>query len=297
MNPHPRAVAPKRIVVPKRTGGRRRGRRRWINGINLAALVIAVIVAAPLYWMITSSLKGPKEIGGPPSVWPHQLSGANYQSAFSYYHFETYLLNSLIVSVCATIIVLGLGMFAGYALARLPMRGTFTIMVALLMISLFPAIAVVSPLYLIMRDLGWLNSYQALIIPYAAFNLPFAIWILRNFFLSIPREMEEVARVDGASPSRTVLSIIVPQVLPGLFTAGVFTFTACWTEFLMALTFNNSDHYRTIAVGIAEFGSEFTVPYGTIFAAATVAVVPIGILVLVFRRSVVSGLTSGAVKG
>jgi multiple sugar transport system permease protein len=177
------------------------------------------------------------------------------------------------------------------------MRGKFTLLVVLLMISVFPEIAVVSPLYLLLRNLGWLNSYQGLILPYTAFFLPFAIWILRNYFLAIPHEMEESARIDGASPVRTLWSIILPQAWPGLLTAGIFTFTACWTEFLMALTFNSSNDFRTIPVGVALFGSQFTVPYGTIFAASVVAVVPIGIVVFVFRRSVVSGLTSGAVKG
>ncbi|WP_366525214.1 carbohydrate ABC transporter permease [Ferrimicrobium sp.] len=201
------------------------------------------------------------------------------------------------MSILATLLVLAIGSLAGYALARLPIRGKTAIMMILLMISLFPEIAVVSPLYLLMHDLGWIDSYQVLIIPYTAFNLPFAIWIMRNYFLGIPREMEESARVDGASPLRTYWSIILPQALPGIFTAGIFTFTACWTEFLMALTFDNSNSFRTIPVGIALFGSPDVIPYGTIFAASVVAVVPIGILVFVFRRFVVSGLTSGAVKG
>ena len=190
-----------------------------------------------------------------------------------------------------------LGTLAGYALGRLPMRGKFTTLVILLIISVFPAVAVLAPLYLLMREIGWLNSYQALILPYTAFNLPFAIWILRNYMLGIPKEMEETGRIDGAGPLRTVWTIILPQALPGLFTAGIFCFTACWTEFLMALTFNNANNYRTIPVGIAEFGGNFQVPYGTIFAASVVAVVPIGILVFIFRKFVISGLTSGAVKG
>ena len=193
--------------------------------------------------------------------------------------------------------MLALGTLAGYALGRLPMRGKFTTMVVLLMISVFPAVAVIAPLYLLMRDLGWLNSYQALILPYTAFNLPFAIWILRNYFLGIPKEMEETGRIDGAGPLRTVWTIVLPQALPGVFTAGIFCFTACWTEFLMALTFNSSNNYRTIPVGIAEFGGNFQVPYGTIFAASVVAVVPIAVLVFIFRKWVISGLTSGAVKG
>jgi multiple sugar transport system permease protein len=193
--------------------------------------------------------------------------------------------------------VLVLGTLAGYALGRLPMRGKFTTLVILLMISVFPEVAVIAPLFLLMKEIGWLNSYQALILPYTAFNLPFAIWILRNYMLGIPKEMEETGRIDGAGALRTVWTIILPQALPGLFTAGIFCFTACWTEFLMALTFNDSNNFRTIPVGIADFGGNFQVPYGTIFAASVVAVVPIGILVFVFRKFVISGLTSGAVKG
>jgi len=279
-------------------GRPRTGWRRVVNGVNAAALLVFLFIVFPLYWMIASSFKTPGNVGvSPPQYFPHPVSVANYSTAFTQYTFGRYILNSVIVAVVATGLVLLLGTLAGYALGRLPMRGKFAMLVILLMISVFPEIAVVSPLYLLLRDLGWLNSYQALIIPYTAFFLPFAIWILRNYFLAIPREMEETARIDGASPLRTVWSIILPQAWPGLFTAGIFTFTACWTEFLMALTFNSANSYRTIPVGVALFGSQFVVPYGVIFAASVVAVVPIGILVFIFRRSVVSGLTAGAVKG
>ncbi|MFI7273307.1 carbohydrate ABC transporter permease [Streptomyces sp. NPDC049879] len=274
---------------------RLRVRFTWVH---LAALVIAAFVAAPLYWMAASSFKPQTEIGAnPPTVWPDQATWSNYRDAFAENNFGTYLLNSAIVSIVATIVVLGLSTFAGYALARLPLRGKAPIMISLLMISLFPTIALAAPLFLLMRDLGWLNSYQGLILVYTALNVPFAVWILRNFFLGIPKEMEEVAWVDGASPLRTVLSVILPQAAPGVFTAAIFTFTACWTEFLIALTLNAADSYRTMPVGLALFGSQFTVPYGTIFAAATVSVLPIALLVLIFRRAVVSGLTAGAVKG
>src|SRR4029077_6640561 len=171
--------------------------------------------------------------------------------------FGSYFLNSLIVTLAATALVLILGTMAGYALGRLPMRGKFTLMVTLLMISVFPEIALIAPLYTLLKDLGWLNSYQALIIPYTAFFLPFAIWILRNYMLGIPKEMEETGRIDGAGPIRTLWTIILPMALPGIFTAGIFCFTACWTEFLFALTFNASNNYRTIPVGIAEFGTVF----------------------------------------
>jgi multiple sugar transport system permease protein len=276
----------------------RTGWRRVINGVNIAAFFVVLFIGLPLYWLIASSFKTPADMGAsPPQYFPNPISGGNYSQAFKQYDFGLYFRNSLIVTLAATALVLIFGTLAGYALARLPMRGKFTLMVALLMISVFPTISLIAPLYLLLRDLGWLNSYQALIVPYTAFNLPFAIWILRNYMLGIPREMEEVGRIDGAGPLRTVWSIILPMALPGIFTAGIFCFTACWTEFLMALTFNSVNTYKTIPVGIATFGTALEVPYGTIFAASVVAVVPIGILVFVFRKFVISGLTSGAVKG
>jgi multiple sugar transport system permease protein len=245
---------------------KRVGWHKYVNGVTIATLVTAIFVLLPLYWLVASSFKSPNDVGNsPPQLFPNP--------------------------------VLLLGTLAGYALGRLPMRGKFTTLVILLIISVFPAVAVLAPLYLLMREIGWLNSYQGLILPYTAFNLPFAIWILRNYMLGIPKEMEETGRIDGAGPLRTVWTIILPQALPGVFTAGIFCFTACWTEFLMALTFNDANNYRTIPVGIAEFGGNFQVPYGTIFAASVVAVVPIGILVFIFRKFVISGLTSGAVKG
>ena len=279
-------------------GRRKRGWRRYINGINISAFFVVVFIAAPLYWLIISSFKTPASLGdSPPHYWPNPWSGGNYSQAFKQYDFGVYFRNSLIVTLVATALVLILGTGAGYALGRLPMRGKFSLMVTLLMISLFPEIAVIAPLYTLLKDLGWLNTYQALIIPYTAFFLPFAIWILRNYMLGIPKEMEETARIDGAGPLRTVWTIILPMALPGVFTAGIFTFTAAWTEFLMALTFNIANNYKTIPVGIATFGSAQYIPYGTIFAASVVAVIPIGILVFIFRKFVISGLTSGAVKG
>ncbi|MDA8278804.1 MAG: carbohydrate ABC transporter permease [Actinomycetota bacterium] len=274
------------------------GWRRYLNGVNFGVVVVILFVMLPIYWLVISSLKQPAALGAtPPQFFPNPLSFANYRDAFSTYGFGVYFRNSVVVTIATTILVLFFGSLAGYGLGRLPMRGKSAILITLLIISLFPGIAVVPPLYLLERTIGILNSYQALIVPYTAFNLPFAIWILRNYFQGIPKEMEETGRIDGASPWRIYWSIVLPQALPGLFTAGVFTFTAAWTEFLMALTFNNSNSYRTIPVGIALFGTPFNIPYGTIFAASVVAVIPIGILVFVFRKSVVSGLTAGSVKG
>ncbi len=279
---------------------KRVGWHKYINGVTISTLVTVLFIIIPLYWLVATSFKNPNSIGTLDSasgLLPKPFSTENYYNAFVNYDFGVYFKTSVIVTLSTTALVLILGTMAGYALGRLPMRGKFTTMVTLLIISVFPAVAVLAPLYLLMREIGWLNSYQALILPYTAFNLPFAIWILRNYMLGIPKEMEETGRIDGAGPLRTVWSIILPMALPGLFTAGIFCFTACWTEFLMALTFNSANNYRTIPVGIAEFGGNFKVPYGTIFAASVVAVVPIGVLVFIFRKFVISGLTSGAVKG
>lgn len=277
---------------------RRTGIRRYVNVVNVSALLLVVVVSLPLIWMALTSFKQPVDAGAvPPKVLPTHPTLDNYRQSLGSDGFGRYLLNSTVVSVSATAIVLGLGLFAGYALGRLPLRGRSPIMVALLMISVFPTIAVVTPLYLVERQLGLLNSYWGLIIPYAAFHLPFAIWILRNSLMDLPRELEESATVDGAGPTRALLSVILPQARPALFTAGVFSFTATWTEFLMALTFNGEDSYRTVPVGIALFGGQYEIPFGTIFAGAMTATVPIALLVLIFRRAVLSGLTEGAVKG
>lgn len=267
-------------------------------GILAAALAMAVFVLFPFYWLVATAFAHPNSVGAwPPALWPHPATWLNFRQAFFSYGFGLYIRNSVVVSVVATACTLFLGALGGYALARLPIRGKGYILMAALGISAFPSVAVISPLYLAMRSLGWLNSYQALILPYIAFNLPFTLWIVTSYLRQVPRDMEESAFVDGATYARTLTTVVLPLATPGLFTAGIFTFVACWTEFLMALTFNSENTMRTIPVGIALFGSQYVIPYGTIFAASAVVVVPIAILVLVFQRWVVAGLTSGAVRG
>ncbi|TDC75220.1 carbohydrate ABC transporter permease [Streptomyces hainanensis] len=281
-----------------RRGRRRTGVRRYLNPVTVGGLLLVVVTAAPLYWMAVTSFKSPVEAGAsPPTPFPEDPTLDNYRHALDAADMGRYLYNSAVVCVSSTVIVLALALLAGYALARLPMRGRGPVMVGLLMISVFPVIAVVTPLYLVERELGLLNSHAGLIIPYVAFHLPFAVWMLRNSLLDLPRELEEAATIDGAGVLRTLRSVILPGAGPALFTAGVFTFAATWTEFLMALTLNSENDFRTIPVGIAIYGDRYQVPYGVIFAAAMAATVPVALLVLVFRRAVLSGLTDGAVKG
>lgn len=272
-------------------------RARKTVGYSVLVLMLAAIIA-PFFWMVDTSFKTTLDIGNfPPHFLPHPFTFINYQQAFGQYQFGIFFRTSVVVSIISTFVVLILASMASYAIARLPIRGKAPLMVTLLAISTFPEVAVISPLFVIMQHLGWLNSYQSLIVPYVAFNLPFAIWVMRTYFAGIPKELDEAARVDGAGIMTTVFRVIMPLATPGLFTGGVFTFVACWTEFLFALVFNSSENFRTIPVGIALFSGQYTIPYGTIFAGSTVAVLPIVILVLIFQKWVVAGLTAGAVKG
>ncbi|MBX6352699.1 MAG: carbohydrate ABC transporter permease [Thermoflavifilum sp.] len=272
---------------------------RWQKVLGYVVLVLfLVVILLPFYWMVITSFKPTAEVAAyPPTAWPQRFTWEHYVNAFTVHHFGIYIRNSIVVTCLTTVIVVILSSMAGFALARLPVRGKTPTLVFLLIISMFPAIAIVTPLYMFMRGLGWLNTYQALIIPYTAFNLPFAIWIMRNYFLQVPAALLEAAKMDGASIWQTFWRIYVPLTTPGLFTAAVFTFVASWTEFFMALVFNSSDTMRTIPVGIALFSSEFNVPYGDIFAGSIVSILPIVVLVILFRRWIVSGLTAGAVKG
>jgi multiple sugar transport system permease protein len=255
-------------------------------------------IILPFLWMVVTAFKPDSEVGAyPPTLLPKQVTLSHFQAVFGTYHFQSYLLNSAIVAVISTFLTVALASMSGFALAQLPLKGKAPTMIGLLFISMFPPIAVISPLYMIMRELNWLNTYQALIIPYTAFHLPFAIWILRNYFLEIPKELFEASKVDGAGVYKTFYSIFLPLTGPGLFTAAIFTFVATWTEFFMALVFNANNAMKTIPVGIALFGGQFTIPYGDIFAASLISIIPILILTLIFRKWIVSGLTQGAVKG
>ncbi|SHL07260.1 carbohydrate ABC transporter permease [Alicyclobacillus tolerans] len=272
-------------------------KRQVIVGYVVLILFLVAILL-PFYWMLVTSIKPDLEISAyPPTLFPHHWTFIHYATAFQQDNFGIYIRNSVIVAICSTFIVLALASMAGFAVARLPIPGKKTVLIALLIISVFPEIAVIAPLYVLLRDVNWLNSYQALIIPYSAFNMPFAVWILRNYFLEVPGALFEAAKMDGASVFQTFYRIFLPLTRPGLFAAAVFTFVASWTEFFMALVFNSSDTMRTIPVGIALFSGQYSEPYGTIFAGSVVSILPIVILVIIFRKWIVSGLTAGAVKG
>ena len=221
----------------------------------------------------------------------------NYRRVFAGNPFGVDLLNSAIVSTCTTLVCLVVGGFCAYAMARLSFPFRDALLALILGVSMFPPIAVVSPLFLVLRRLHLLNTYPALIIPYTAFALPLTIWTLTGFFRELPRDLEDSARVDGCTRLQTFFRIIVPLSAPGVFTCAILVFIFAWNEFLFALVFVTRNTMRTVPVAITLYPGQFEMPWGTIFAAAATVTLPLLLLVFFFQRRIIAGLTAGAVKG
>ncbi|MGP4082315.1 carbohydrate ABC transporter permease [Pseudalkalibacillus sp. R45] len=260
--------------------------------------VFIFLVMFPFLWILISSLKPVSELFGEKAFIPFTSDPTleNYRSVFVNHPFLTYLKNSLIVSGVTTIYTVLVASFAAYAIARMKFKGKTVILGLVLSVSMFPQIATISPIYIILKNLGLTNSYLGLIIPYTTITLPLSIWILVTFFRKIPFDLEEAAKIDGASIMQTYWRVILPLAIPGIFTTAILVFIAAWNEFLFALVLNTQEAYKTVPVGIAMFQGQFTIPWGEISAATVVVTVPLVIMVLLFQRRIVSGLTSGAVK-
>lgn len=261
-------------------------------------VVFVFVVMFPFLWMLISSIKPLSELFGEGAFRPFTTEPTlkNYMSVFINYPFVHYLWNSTVVAVITTVYTVFVASFAAYAVARLNFRGKPIILGVVLSVSMFPQIATISPIYIFLKDFGLTNSYLGLIIPYTTFTLPLSIWILVTFFRKIPFDLEEAAKIDGASLWQTYWRIILPLAVPGIFTTAILVFIAAWNEFLFALTINTEQAYKTVPVGIAMFQGQYTIPWGEISAATVIVTVPLVIMVLVFQRRIVSGLTSGSVK-
>ncbi|MDR6125286.1 multiple sugar transport system permease protein [Bacillus sp. SLBN-46] len=265
---------------------------------GLSVTVFLAIVLFPFIWQLINSLKPPGQLYKmPPDWWPEKFFFENYINTFVHYPFANYIINSFLVAGVTTLFCLVVASFTAYAVARLNIKGKNFIMLIVLTVSMFPPIAIISPLYLMMKNVGLLNTYLSLIIPYTTFALPLAIWNLSTFFKTIPLELEESAKMDGASTLQTYFKIILPLALPGVFTTAIIVFVTAWNEFLFALTFNTKELMRTVPVGISMFQGQYDLPWGEIASATIIVTIPLIILVLFFQKKVVSGLTSGAVKG
>lgn len=260
------------------------------------AALLLLLIALPFIWQVLTSLMSPGEIAAGRS-WPRDFYFRNYLEVFSgRYSFLRYIANSFIISGATAVLSIAIGCLAAYALARMRLRYKNVFMLAILSAAMLPQIAAISPLFLILRRAGLLNTYWGLIISYTGFNLPLAVWMLYNFFRQLPPEMEEAAALDGAGFGRTVWHIFLPLTAPGVFTAAILVFIFCWNEFLLALTLNTRESMRTVTVGIAMFPGLYEMPWGIIFAAATVITLPLVILVLILQKRIISGLMAGAIK-
>jgi multiple sugar transport system permease protein len=259
---------------------------------------IVVFCLLPFYWLVNISLKTGPDLSSANLVPPHP-SLKNYTSIFQNSAFTRALANSAIVSLTTTFIGVIVGSFAAYALARLKMRGKYILLGIVLSITTFPQIAIAAPLFKLWADIGLYNTLIGLIIPYLTFALPLSIYILVSFFREIPRDLEEAALVDGATNFEAFRKVVVPLAAPGLATTAILTFIAAWNEFLLATTLTSSTTARTVPVAISQFtgSSEFEVPLGTQSAASVVISVPLILLVLLFQKRIVAGLTAGAVTG
>lgn len=261
--------------------------------------LILVWCLFPFVWLIDTSLKLGDAALNSPSLTQGPFGLDNYSSVFDQ-GFGYNLRNSAIVAGTTTIVCITVGSLAAYALARLPLKGKVLILSAILAVALFPSVALVPPLYELWRSLGLLNTYPGLYIPYTAFTLPLTIFILTTFYASIPKDLEEQARVDGATAFQAFYKIVLPLAAPGVFAAAIIVFVYAWNEFLLASTFAPRDlAAQTVPVAIAAFtGSvEFQRPIGTITAACVIVTIPMIIMTLILQRRITAGLTAGAVKG
>lgn len=263
-----------------------------------ATIVFILASFFPFAWTLLSSFKPATQLFQiNPPLWPETFTWGNYEAIFLERRFHRNIMNSLIVAGTTAFVCVALGSFAAYALARLRFRGKAALLGFILVISLFPPVSIVSPLFLIFEKAGLINTYPALIFPYMTFALPLAVWLLTAFFRQIPFELEEAARVDGAGAFQVFFQVTLPLAAPGVFTTAILTFIYCWNEFLFALALTTNDASRTIPVAIVLFSGYHTVPWGQILAAVSVVTLPVAVMVLLLQRRIVAGLTAGAIKG
>jgi multiple sugar transport system permease protein len=278
--------------------GRRRSRRRRQALLWGAVVLIMAFCLFPFYWLLNTSLKTGQDLSSANLI-PPNPSLDNYSSIFEDSDFTTALRNSVIVAGATTVLALVIGSFAGYALARLRFRFKFLLLAIILSITTFPPIAIAAPLFKFWTDLGIYDTLYGLIPPFLAFTLPLTIYVLASFFREIPRDLSDAALVDGATHFQAFRKVVVPLAAPGLVTAGLLSFIWAWNEFLLAITLTSSPEARPVPPALAFFtgSQQFEVPLGTITAATVVVTVPLVILVLIFQKRIVAGLTAGAVKG
>ncbi len=277
-----------------------RRRPRWRDlRVYVGVAIISVWGLAPFYWMVVTALRSP-DYTFDTTPWPTHLTLENFRNALSTENgnnFPRALTNSLIIGGATTLIAVVLGIFAAYALARIEFRGKYLVVGLILGASMFPVVALVTPLFQLFTDLDWIGQYQALIIPNISFVLPLIVYTLSSFYAELPWELEEAARIDGASRAQAFRLVLLPLAAPALFTTAILGFIAAVNEYLLA-SLLSSDKSEPVTVAIARFSGNdpHVVPYASIMAAGTIVAIPLVVMVLLFQRRIISGLTAGGVK-
>jgi trehalose/maltose transport system permease protein len=264
----------------------------------LAVVLIVVVAVFPFYYAVLTSLESGTAIFEV-NYLPASLDLSNYVTVLSGRNFIRSVANSVFIATVTVVAALFLAVTASYALARVRFRGRGLLLMTILAVSMFPQIAVLAGLYELVNFLNLMNTPWAMILSYTIFTLPFTVWVLTTFMRDLPVEIEEAAIVDGASPWVIITQVFMPLLWPALVTTGLLAFIGAWNEFLFALTFTITESQRTVPVAIALLSgaSQQEIPWGPIMAASVIVTVPLIVLVLIFQRKIVAGLTAGGVKG
>lgn len=271
--------------------------RKGRIGLLVLQVALALVILLPFFWMVSVSLKPDTEpFAIPARLWPEHPTLDNYIHAFRP-EFRTYFMNSVIVSLSTVVISVTLGLLAAYSFTRSQFRIVSVLMVLVMVSQMFPASAIIIPIYKLMKAADLLNTYASLIIAYVTITLPVAIWMLRGFMIRLPATLEEAAEVDGAKPLRAFFEIIVPLCRPGIVATAVFILIVTWQEFLFALSFTSTKTMRTLPVGMNDFIGQYGIRYGDLMASSVIISIPVVAVFFLLQRQFVAGLTTGAVKG
>ncbi|MCL8000273.1 carbohydrate ABC transporter permease [Brucella sp. 21LCYQ03] len=274
-------------------------RKLFLVGVHRVAILLFVLFALfPIFWLVKVSVT-PNDLLYSEGVrlWPSRMTFDHFSHVLNNSSFPLFFRNSLIVSGSTAIIVTLLASLSGYALSRFNFRAKYWIVALMLLTQMFPLVMLIAPIYKIMAPLGLTNSLFGLIIVYSAFNVPFATFLMQSFFDGIPKELEEAAKIDGATQFKAFRQIILPLTLPGIAATLGFVFTAAWSELLFALMLISGNDAATFPVGLLSFVSKFSVDFGQMMAAGVLALIPACLFFFLIQRFLVQGLTAGAVKG
>ena len=274
------------------------GRNKIVTWIGF--IIILVWCLLPVVWIIMLSFKPQAETAaGSPQFLPKEWTWDNFSSVLQNDDFQRALINSFGISIIATVLSVILATLAAYAIARLQFRGKKLVLSLALAIAMFPVVSLIGPLFDMWRTLGLFDTWPGVIIPYMSFTLPLAIWVLTAFFREIPWEMEQAAQVDGATAWQAFRKVIVPLAAPGVFTAAILTFFFAWNDFVFGISLTSTINARPVPAQLAFFvgPDQFNPPVSTLAAASVMVTIPVVLLVLLFQRKIVAGLTAGAVKG